>query len=95
MRANRPVLIRAVECPLLAVKAATIILAEKPPGRDRQQARPQPPLVQAAAVGRKIQAAFSGSGTRNDRIYFVAMHLVRFWHKADISRLSPDVRFWG
>jgi hypothetical protein len=20
---------------------------------------------------------------------------VRFWHKADITRLSPNVRFWG
>ena len=26
---------------------------------------------------------------------FAAMHFVRFWHKADIERLSSDVRFWG
>jgi hypothetical protein len=24
---------------------------------------------------------------------FAASHLVCFWHKADISRLSPNVRF--
>ena len=23
------------------------------------------------------------------------MHLVRFWHKADISRLGSNIRFWG
>ena len=23
------------------------------------------------------------------------MHFVRFWHKADIARLSSNVRFWG
>ena len=26
---------------------------------------------------------------------FDATHLVRFWHKADITRLSSNVRFWG
>jgi hypothetical protein len=26
---------------------------------------------------------------------FAAPHLVCFWHKADISRLSSDVRYWG
>jgi hypothetical protein len=26
---------------------------------------------------------------------FVALHNVRFWHKAGISLLSFNVRFWG
>jgi len=26
---------------------------------------------------------------------FVASHYVRFWHKADITWLSFNVRFWG
>jgi hypothetical protein len=27
--------------------------------------------------------------------YFAAPHNVRFWHKADISTRSTNVRFWG
>jgi len=32
-----------------------------------------------------------------DRIahYFAALHFVCFWHKADIPRLSSNVRYWG
>jgi hypothetical protein len=26
---------------------------------------------------------------------FAASHLVRYWHKADMTRPSPNVRFWG
>ena len=29
------------------------------------------------------------------RDFFAALHNVRLWHKADISRLSSNVRFWG
>jgi hypothetical protein len=38
---------------------------------------------------------FQHSGEATAYQFFAAPAQVRFWHKADISRLSSNVRFWG
>jgi hypothetical protein len=56
--------------------------------------------MQEVATGKYHGHSFGGlNGGPSYRchynLYFVAMPLVSYWHKADIARLSSDVRFWG
>ena len=50
------------------------------------------------AEGRKTSASAQSNPLRL-KIYkaemLTALRNVRFWHKADIARLSSNVRFWG
>jgi hypothetical protein len=41
------------------------------------------------------QSLFARADEMIQYVDFAAPHNVRFWHKADIPRLSSDVRFWG
>ena len=50
--------------------------------------------VRTATIGSAVYDGLPGPGGRVRRA-FAAEHYVRFWHKADISRLSPNVCFWG
>src|SRR6516162_8938405 len=47
-----------------------------------------------ATIGSAVYDVLPRPGGRVRRA-FAAVHFVRGWHKADISRLSSDVRFWG
>jgi hypothetical protein len=80
--------------PMPIVSSRARSRASFPCSPSQVRAGDQPQNGQGARTKRPCDAAVScRRGGRID--FFAAAQNVCFWHKADIARLSPNVRFWG